>query len=91
MDEVSRRSVHDGVNCPEQGRPGLVVEADDHARAGQVGSEPAGSFAPEDKESANYNRGYGIKDRVLASYASGQGLTPAESEWFSSFLLDAKR
>ena len=90
MDEVSRRSVHDGVNCPEQGRPGLVVEADDHARAGQVGSEPAGSFAPEDKESANYNRGYGIKDRGLASYASGQGLTPAESEWFSSFLLDAK-
>jgi len=46
VDEMSRRSVHHGVNRSQQGGPGLVVKANDHARVRQILHETVRSFAP---------------------------------------------
>ncbi len=42
--------VDNRMDCSEQGRPGLVVKADDDTRAGKVAQEAVWSFTPVEQE-----------------------------------------
>ena len=46
LDEVVWTPVDNAVHGPDQGGPGLVVEADNHAGWRQVAQEAVGSFTP---------------------------------------------
>ena len=49
FEQMRRGAVQDGVHGSQEDGPGLVVEADDHARRRKIRKEAIGSFTPGKK------------------------------------------